>query len=76
MLTRRNFEALAVITGGTLAAALRSGGEETRTAVYNELYRPLVAHCNGDNPEFDSLRFSAAVGKAETEALRKVPIVG
>jgi len=73
MMTRRNFEALATITGLTLAAAFRLGGESHRTEIYDALYRPLVAHCNGDNPGFDSLRFAAAVGLAENESLRKIP---
>jgi hypothetical protein len=65
-MTRKDYTALASIVGNTLAVATSCGGEDFRTAIYDSLYRPLVAECQRENPRFDNLRFAAAVGHAET----------
>jgi hypothetical protein len=67
-MTRKDYQPLAKIAGETLAAALESGGEETRTKVYDALYRPLVTLLADDNPRFSQMRFAAAVGEAESQA--------
>ena len=64
-MSRKDYVALADIVGRTLGIAYILGGEVNRTAVYDELYRPLVARLQADNPRFDNLRFAQAVGTAE-----------
>jgi hypothetical protein len=64
-MTRKDYEALAVIVGQTLAEAHFEGGEELRTKIYDSLYRPLTDHLSSDNPRFDELKFAAAVARTE-----------
>ena len=68
-MTKRDFIALATAIGETLAVALKHGGEEHRTAIYDSLYRPIVAHCESVNPDFDCLYFSSFVATIELAKL-------
>lgn len=64
-MSRKDYVRLAELTGRSLAVASEHGGEAARTAIYGELYEPLVDMLKADNPAFDQLRFSFAVAKAE-----------
>jgi hypothetical protein len=68
-MSRKDYVTLAKIAGSTLATAYLQGGEATRTAVYDAMYRPLVSMLAADNERFDQLRFAAAVGTAESELI-------
>jgi hypothetical protein len=67
MIGRRHYEPLARIVGWTLGAAYLTGGETTRAAVYDTLYRTLVVHLAAGDAGFDVGRFAYAVGIAANE---------
>lgn len=64
-MTRKHYIELASIVGNTLREVTIVGGEDAREAVYDKLYNPLCTMLKQDNPNFDRLRFSAAVATAE-----------
>jgi len=71
-MTKKDYIALAEITGHTLATAYLHGGEPARTAAYDALYRPLVGYMQANNEAFKPLTFASAVGTAEASFMTGV----
>jgi len=69
-MTKHNYETFAIIIGQTLATATENGGDDCRTAIYESLYVSAVNYFASCNPRFDHLKFSHAVGCAESRFLR------
>ena len=67
-MSRKDYIALAKIVGNTFAAVGDLNGKVGRETVYENLYIPLCDYLASENPRFDRLKFSYAVGTAEQSA--------
>jgi len=61
-MTRKNYKNLAWILGNAFADAK---DEETREAIYDSVYCPLVDYLKSDNTNFDYARFAYFTAQVE-----------
>jgi len=64
MLSKSAYEMLARHLGRAMAIAEKFGGQTAYNEIYENVYRPMVADLQSDNPNFRQLDFSYAASIA------------